>query len=97
MYYRYWMHGAHFSVPAHYGVRTKRYKLIYYYGRPCGRKGTVDTPFRPEWELFDLEQDPVEMNNVYSVPAYAPVVKELTAELRRLRRKFKDEDPCGAI
>jgi arylsulfatase A-like enzyme len=32
MYYRYWMHGSHFNVPAHYGIRTKNYKLIYYYG-----------------------------------------------------------------
>lgn len=97
MYYRYWMHGAHFNVPAHFGVRTKRYKLIYYYGRPCGKKGTESTPFQPEWELFDLQRDPTEMNNVYSVPEYTPVVKELTAELRRLRREFKEEDPCGAI
>ena len=29
MYYRYWMHLAHFNIPAHYGVRTERYKLIY--------------------------------------------------------------------
>jgi hypothetical protein len=31
MYYRYWMHKAHHNVYAHYGVRTHRYKLIYYY------------------------------------------------------------------
>ena len=31
MYYRYWMHLAHHHVYAHYGVRTLRYKLIYYY------------------------------------------------------------------
>ena len=31
MYYRYWMHLAHFNIAAHYGVRTERYKLIYYY------------------------------------------------------------------
>ena len=32
-YYRYWMHRAHHDVPAHYGIRTKRYKLIFFYGR----------------------------------------------------------------
>ena len=31
-YYRYWMHRAHHDVPAHYGIRTKRYKLIFFYG-----------------------------------------------------------------
>ena len=36
MYYRYWMHLAHFNIPAHYGVRTERYKLIYYYGEALG-------------------------------------------------------------
>ncbi len=30
MYYRYWMHLSHHNVPAHYGIRTPRYKLIYY-------------------------------------------------------------------
>ena len=32
-YYRYWMHMAHkLAVPAHFGVRSDRYKLIFYYG-----------------------------------------------------------------
>ncbi|MDU0355446.1 sulfatase [Paraglaciecola aquimarina] len=31
-YYRYWMHRAHHDVPAHFGLRTKRYKLIFFYG-----------------------------------------------------------------
>jgi len=31
LYYRYWMHLADHYVYAHYGVRTMRYKLIYYY------------------------------------------------------------------
>jgi N-acetylglucosamine-6-sulfatase len=32
-YYRYWMHMAHAHVnPAHFGVRTKNYKLIFFYG-----------------------------------------------------------------
>lgn len=42
MYYRYWMHRPHFNVAAHYGVRTQRYKLIFYYGLAlwrCWRPG----------------------------------------------------------
>ena len=32
-YYRYWMHMAHnHNNPAHFGIRTKNYKLIFYYG-----------------------------------------------------------------
>jgi arylsulfatase A-like enzyme len=90
LYYRYWMHMAHHSVQAHYGVRTLRYKLIYYYGDPCGQEGALDRPTEPEWELFDLEEDPCELNNVYADPAHAEVVAELTAELHRLQTEAGD-------
>ena len=92
MYYRYWMHLADHYVPAHYGVRTRKYKLIFYYGLPLGRSGAIKTPTDPEWELFDLQKDPHEMNNVYADPAYAPVVKELKAELLRLKAAVGDSD-----
>ena len=90
MYYRYWMHGAHHNVCAHYGVRTLRYKLIYYYGDPLGQEGAVGPKERPEWELFDLERDPSEIKNVYSDPEYAEVVASLKAELSRLQEKVGD-------
>jgi len=32
-YYRYWMHRAHHDVPAHFGVRSKEHKLIFFYGK----------------------------------------------------------------
>ena len=91
MYYRYWMHLAHHYVYAHYGVRTLRYKLIYYYADALGQPGAVDEPKEPEWELFDLKKDPCEMNNVYNDPKYAGVVKELKVELRRLQEEVGDE------
>lgn len=91
MYYRYWMHLAHHNVYAHYGVRTLRYKLIYYYADALGQPGAIDEPKEPEWELFDLEKDPYELHNVYSDPAYADVVKELKEELHRLQRKVGDK------
>src|SRR5699024_12546157 len=51
------------------------------------------TLFRsPEWELFDLTEDPMEMNNCYSDPAYKNVVKELKDELYRLKKELKDDD-----
>ena len=90
MYYRYWMHLAHFNIPAHYGVRTERYKLIYYYGEALGAGGAINRATPPEWELFDLEKDPHEMHNVYADPAYAGVVEELKAELERLRDELED-------
>lgn len=92
MYYRYWMHRAHFNVAAHYGIRTNRYKLIFYYGLPLDANGAIPEPTPPEWELFDLENDPNEMRNVYHDPAYANIVKQLKTELLHLKVKFDDKD-----
>lgn len=78
MYYRYY-HPGHHNVAAHYGIRTARYKLIYF--------NKLD-----QWELFDLQKDPHEVRNVYAAPAYAGIVKRLKAELQRLKKELKDED-----
>ncbi len=49
-----------------------------------------------EWELFDLEKDPDEMESLfawsgYAVhPAYEAVVKDLVGQLAALREKYKD-------
>src|ERR1019366_1524640 len=50
MYYRYWMHldGSH-NVPAHYGLRTNRSTLIYYYGKGLDMKGAKNIDLDPEW------------------------------------------------
>nr|WP_240662782.1 sulfatase/phosphatase domain-containing protein [Streptomyces sp. WAC 06738] len=92
MYYRYWMHddSAH-HVRAHYGVRTERYKLIFYYGEGLGVPGASDRVFPPEWELFDLHNDPDELHNVYDHPAHAQVRAGLERELARLQRLYGDQ------
>ncbi len=90
MYYRYWMHMADHGVPAHYGIRTTRYKLIYYYGKPLGSAGALPQQTPPEWELFDLETDPHEMDSVYGDPKYAKIQKQLTEEMYRLQKQFGD-------
>jgi arylsulfatase A-like enzyme len=92
MYYRYWMHMAEGNVPAHYGIRTKKHKLIFYYGLGLDTEGASDKPTEPEWELFDLEKDPAEMNNLYGDPAYAKVVRKLKAELLSLKKQLGDTD-----
>ncbi len=81
MYYRYFMHIETHNTTAHYGVRTERYKLIYYY---------EPEPGPLEWELFDLREDPYEVRNVYDDPAYREIRRELEAELRRLRAELGD-------
>ena len=88
MYYRYWMHLAHFNVPAHYGIRTHRHKLIHYYGESDGATGAIDQATPPEWELFDLNKDPREMENVYYRLEYAGIIPELRAELKKLQTEL---------
>ena len=91
MYYRYWMHNdPDHHVPAHYGIRTKRYKLIYYYGKPLGQRGAHPPDTAPEWELFDMQQDPREMHNLYHDPAYGKLVARLKGRLNRLQREAGD-------
>lgn len=80
IYYHWFSTGGH-MVPIHYGVRTSRHTLAYF---------TATN----EWELFDLEKDPLQMRSVYADPAYAATVTELKTELTRLRTHYGDtEDP----
>lgn len=91
MYYRYWMHNDSIHhVWAHYGVRTHRHKLVYYYNEGCGQPGASDETFPTEWELFDLERDPQEMRSVYDDPEYADIQAELHQELDRLIKQVGD-------
>lgn len=82
-YYHYYEFAPPHWVLPNYGIRTDRYKLISYY--------TVN-----EWELFDLEKDPDEMENLFAWsgykvhPAYADVANELVTQLKGLREKYKD-------
>lgn len=79
VYYRYYEFPQPHHVHPHYGVRTDRYKLIYF--------NTLN-----EWELYDLEKDPHELKSVYSDPAYQDTVQQLKTELERLRKQYKDND-----
>lgn len=82
-YYHYYEFGSPHWVAPHYGIRTERYKLISYYERN-------------EWELFDLERDPDEMDNLIvdngrRVSAgYEAIVPDLVNRLKQLREKYKD-------
>jgi arylsulfatase A-like enzyme len=92
MYYRYWMHlDPSHHAPAHYGVRTERYTLVYYYGKALGMKGAKNVDLDPEWELFDRQKDPQQLRNVYGDPAYADAIRELRGELDRLRKHYGDQ------
>lgn len=72
IYYHYYEHGGEHQVPRHEGVRTQRYKLINFYSNDG-------------FNLFDLERDPTEMQDVSHDANYAETMKTLQAELQRLR------------
>jgi len=78
IYYHWFSTGGH-MVPIHYGVRTPRHTLACF---------TATN----EWELFDLETDPLQMRSVYADPAYAPTVTSLKTELTRLRTLYGDTE-----
>ncbi len=81
LYYHYYEYPAEHSVRRHEGVSTKRYKLIRFYGQ--------DVPNKEEWELYDLKTDPSEMKNVYNNPEMLSKIKEMKAELAKLRTQYK--------
>ena len=105
-YYRYWMHMAHkHANPAHFGIRTKDYKLIFFYGRyyvdtddpnaswdtkNWGNDFTRHTP--AAWEFYDLKKDPKEMNNAYGDPANKQIIADLKQQLAQLREGLNETD-----
>jgi arylsulfatase A-like enzyme len=132
VYYRYVAHSD--AIPAHMGVRTARWKLIFWYSHSCSRHShaaqnaaasLIESGGEPlttstgegaaarkktayaetvnfddfiirgvntSWELFDLENDPHEMHNVYANSAFAQQRCELTRELLRLKAEARDHD-----
>jgi arylsulfatase A-like enzyme len=84
MYYHYWSHQK--PRPSHYGIRTDRHKLIFYYGllRDAARDPNKC------WEFYDLKKDPHELTNQYANPACESVMSELKTQLTELRKEFKD-------
>lgn len=79
-YYHYYEYPSVHDVKRHYGITTDRYKLIHFYY-------DID-----EWELYDLQEDPREMQNVYDDPEYAEIQQDLHERLEELRVQYKDTD-----
>jgi len=79
MYYRYYHDPGDHNTRAHYGVRTRTHKLIYFWKKD-------------QWELFDLVNDPYELHNLYGEPGQEALTASLKAELLRLKRAVRDDD-----
>ncbi len=89
LYYNYYEYPAVHSVRRHEGVTGKRYKLIRFYG--------MDVPNGEEWEFYDLENDPAEMNNTYDKTENVSLIAELKEELERLKAHYKVTEPPAQV
>lgn len=58
-------------------------------GLPVCKNQIFQCP-RPMIELYDLEKDPFELNNVADLPEYLPVVREHALQLEKWQKKTKD-------
>ena len=76
LYYHFYENPGFHGVARHYGVRTERYKLIYYYQND-------------EWELFDLVTDPQDQVNLYGKQSYAAITEDLQKRLQALRAQYQ--------
>ena len=76
LYYHFYENPGFHGVARHYGVRTERYKLVYYYQND-------------EWELFDLVTDPQDQVNLYGKQGYAAITSDLQQRLQALRVQYQ--------
>ena len=77
--YEYYEYPGPHSVRANRGIRTERWKLIHYYDQ---------TP--AEFELYDLEKDPGERENLYGRKEHAELTRKLLARIQELRQETGD-------
>lgn len=77
IYYHYYEFPNEHMVKKHYGIRTDRYKLIHFYN-------DID-----QWELYDLENDPDEMENIYNTEN-KELIESLKEQLIKLQKQYKD-------
>jgi hypothetical protein len=81
LYFSHLDHPGESGVSPHHGFRKGKYKIVHYY------------PF-DEWEFFDLENDPKELQNLYNNMTHSTVVSEYKEYLKNADefRKNKREN-----
>ena len=85
IYYTYYEYPSVHMVKRHYGIRTQHYKLMHFYY-------DID-----EWEMYDLKNDPSEMNNIYNDSKYIKIKEDLHNRLSELKLKYGDSDSLNQM
>ena len=85
IYYTYYEFPSVHMVKRHYGIRTKQYKLMHFY---------YDIN---EWEMYDLNNDPSEMKNIYNDAKYSEIKETLHIRLSKLKLKYGDSDSLNQM
>jgi len=67
-------------IGPHRGIRDERYKLIEYYSE------------NHYWELFDLQDDPHELRNLFEDANQARRIETMTRKLRATQSAYRDTD-----
>lgn len=84
LYYHYYEYPIDHYVLPHLGIRSERYKLIYFY--------TVN-----EWELYDLQKDPAEQKNLAASKKYRKILTNMKAALLEERNRYDDHETAGLL
>ena len=79
MYYRYYHDPGDHNTRAHYGVRTRTHKLIYFWKKD-------------QWELFDLVQRPVRAAQPVRRTRDGVADGDTEGRAARLKREVRDND-----
>lgn len=58
-------------------------------------KTLQDYYYRPEWELFDLKMDPIEVQNLANKPSHADILSTLKTDLQVWLNRTHDPWICG--
>jgi arylsulfatase A-like enzyme len=84
VYYHYYDDDGEHNVAKHVGVRTNRYKLIWYYEND-------------ESELYDLVKDKQELHNLYNDSRFKKIKNEMKLKLKEMEIKYKDIEMIDKI
>lgn len=76
MYYRFYE--EQYGLGQLEGIRTERYKLIHYLYDGEG------------WEMFDLQNDPAEMTNLYQMKERSALFEQLNERMNELKKEYMD-------